>query len=53
MRITFLGVLSIVAVFLVLAYAGQQIERRLNEPKAKDEQTRTDTRNNPDQSCSL
>ena len=52
MRITFLGVLSILAAFFLLAYAGRQIERRLNEAKTKDEQIRNDTGFKPDQSGS-
>ncbi len=40
MRITLLGGLSVLAAFLLLAYVGEQIERKRNEAKERDDQAR-------------
>src|SRR5438132_325074 len=53
MRITLLGVLSIVAAFLLLAYVGQQAERKWNKAKERDEQARNNEGHNPDETGSL
>lgn len=48
MRITLLGVLSIVGVLVLLTYIGQQIERKRNGTKETNEQTRDQRKGNPD-----
>ena len=53
MRITVLGALSLLAAFLLLAYIGQQIERKRNQAKKTDEQARNHDAHGTDETRSF